>query len=122
VRGEQHRASLADQLADQLPKLENAGRVKPVHRLVQDQQLGVRQQATRDAEALAHAKRIRVDAVISPRREPNTRQRAVDPPVRAPLPSGCMHPQVLAPSQMRVKARLLDDCANASECRSPLRG
>ena len=58
VRGEQHGAALVDQLADQAAELEDAGRVEPVHRLVEDQQLGVGEQAAGDAEALAHAERV----------------------------------------------------------------
>ena len=59
VRGQQHGAPLGDQLADQVAHLEDAGRVEPVHRLVEDQQLRVGQQAARDAEALAHARASR---------------------------------------------------------------
>ena len=37
VRGQQHGAPLGDQLADEVAHLEDAGRVEPVHRLVEDQ-------------------------------------------------------------------------------------
>jgi hypothetical protein len=48
VRGQQHRAALGDERAHEPAELEDAGRVEPVDRLVEDQQLGShsRQRAT----------------------------------------------------------------------------
>jgi len=82
--------------------------------------LRVGQQAARNTEALAHAERVCLHAVVATRREPDARQRAVDPLVRASLPGGGVHIQVLAARQMRVKPRLLDDRADASERRGTL--
>ena len=45
--------------------LEDARGIEPVHRLVEDQQLGVGQQAAGDAEPLAHPERVRLDAVVA---------------------------------------------------------
>ena len=53
-------------------------------------------------------------------REPDARQRGVDPRVRAPLSCSGVHVQVLAPRQMRMKARLLDDRADTSQRRGTL--
>ena len=44
-------------------ELEDARRVEAVHRLVEDQQLGIGEQAARDAEPLAHAERVGLHAV-----------------------------------------------------------
>jgi hypothetical protein len=117
VRGQQHGAALADQLPDEVAHLQDAGRVEPVHRLVQDQQRRVGQQAARHAEALAHAQRVALDAVIATRGEPDALQRAVDPRRGVIAARGGMDLHVLAAGQVRVKARLLDDRADASERR-----
>jgi hypothetical protein len=56
VRRDEDRASLLlDEVADHRAELEHAGRVEAVRRLVEHQQLGVVEQGTRHAEALAHA-------------------------------------------------------------------
>ena len=55
MRGEEDGAALVDECADQMPHLEDAGRVEAVHRLVEDQELWVGEQAARDPEPLAHA-------------------------------------------------------------------
>ena len=79
VRGEEHGAALADQRADHLAELEDPGRIEAVGRLVEDQQLGVGEQAARDAEALAHALRVARDLLVGAIGEPDARERAVDP-------------------------------------------
>ena len=61
--------------ADQVAELEDAGRVEPVHRLVEDQQLRIGEEAARDAEALAHAHRVRLDAVAGAVGEPDALER-----------------------------------------------
>ena len=63
VRREEHGAALVDERADEAAHLEDAGRVEAVHRLVEDQQRGVGEQAAGDAEPLAHAERVRLHAV-----------------------------------------------------------
>jgi hypothetical protein len=98
------------------------GRVEPVHRLVEDQQLGVGEQAARHAEPLAHAERVRLDAVIGAVREADARQGAVDARVRRALAGGGDDLEVLAAGEERVRARLLDDRADAGErLRTPCR-
>ena len=83
VRREDHRASLVDERAEQVAELEDAGRVEAVDRLVEDQQLGVGEQAAGDAEALAHAQRVRARRG-RPRgaARPTRSSAAVDPAVR----------------------------------------
>ena len=110
----------ADERADQAAELEDAGRVEPVDRLVEDQQLGVAQQAARDAEPLAHAERVAPDAVVGARREPDALERAGDAAVGAAVARGGVHVQVLAARQVGVEARLLDDRADAGERGGPL--
>ena len=64
VRGQHHGPALVGQAGDHRPHLVHARRVEPVHRLVQDQQLGVAEQAGGHAQALAHAHRVRGDLVV----------------------------------------------------------
>ena len=100
VRGEQHGAALADQLADQVAELEDAGRVEPVHRLVEDQQLGVGEQAAGDAEALAHAERVGADLVVGAGAEADAGERRVDAAVRGAVAGRGVDAQVLAAGQV----------------------
>ena len=115
VRGEQHGAALGDQLADQVAELEDAGRVEPVDRLVEDQQLGVAEQAAGDAEALAHAERVGADLVVGAAAEADALERGVDAPVGALVARRGVHVQVLAAGEVAVEARLLDDRADARQ-------
>ena len=115
VRGEEHRPALADQRADHLAELEDAGRVEAVRRLVEDQQLRVGEQAARDAEALAHALRVGRHPLVGALGEADARERAVDPGERLGPAHGGDDPKVLAPGEVVVEVRLLDDRADARE-------
>ncbi len=61
---EEHGAALVDERANQVACLEDAGRVEPVHRLVENQQRRVGEQTPRDPEPLAHAEGVGLDAVV----------------------------------------------------------
>jgi hypothetical protein len=69
VRGQHDGAALIGQAGDQRPHLAHARRVEPVHRLVQDEQFGVGEQARGDSQALPHAHRVRGDPVIGAARK-----------------------------------------------------
>ena len=115
VRGEQHGAALGDELADQVAELEDAGGIEAVDRLVEDQQLGVAEQAAGDAEALAHAERVAADLVVGPAAEADALERGVDAAVGALVARRGVDVQVLAAGEMAVEARLLDDRADARQ-------
>src|SRR5438046_3868309 len=55
------RAALGDEVAHERPEVLDPGRVQTVHRLVEDQDRGIREQAAGDAEPLPHAERVRPD-------------------------------------------------------------
>ena len=57
------------------------GRVEPVHRLVEDQERRVGEQAPGDAEALPHAERVRLHAVVRALGQPHALERVGDAPV-----------------------------------------
>ena len=76
VRGQKDGAFLPlDHRADHLAELLDAPGIKPVGRLVEDQQLRIGQQAAGDTEALAHAERVLLDFVLRPLGEADTRER-----------------------------------------------
>ncbi len=69
--GEEYRAPFGDEGANQVAHLQDAGRVEAVHRLVEDEQRGIGDQTARDTEALAHAERVGLDAVVGAVSEAN---------------------------------------------------
>ena len=98
-----------------MAELEDPRRVEPVHRLVEDQQLGIGQQAARDAEPLPHPHRVRLDAVARAVGEPDALDRLRDPCEAFASAGGRDDREVLATGQVPVEARLLDDRTDARE-------
>ena len=78
VGGEEYRSAFRDEAADHVAELVDAGRVEPVRRLVEDQQLRVGEQAASDAESLAHPERVALHALVRAVGEPDAGERAVD--------------------------------------------
>ena len=116
VRGKEHGPSLGDKAADHVPELVDAGRIEPVGRLVEDQELRVGKQAACDAEPLAHTERVTLHAFVRPLGETGAFERAVDPVVRLRPACSRDYGEVLAPGQVLVEAGLLDDRADACKC------
>ena len=116
VRREHHRPALVDQAFDHRPHLVHTCRIEPVHRFVQDQQLGIPEQARCDPEALAHAHRVGGDLVIGPIRQADPRQRRCDPVLR--LPSTCCSEktEILTPGEMTVEPGFVHDRADPRQC------
>ena len=88
VRGQDDGAALGDEREDHVAHLEHAAGVEAVHRLVEDQQLRVAEQAGGDAEPLAHAHGVLRHLVVGPVQDADPLERRVDaapsPPARAP--------------------------------------
>ncbi|HEY1665209.1 MAG TPA: hypothetical protein VGG54_05925 [Trebonia sp.] len=78
--GDEHGPSLGDQAGDQRAQFQDAAGVKTVHRLVEDDQLRVRQQAAGDAKPLPHSLRVGADPVVAAVREPDPLKRRLDQP------------------------------------------
>ena len=116
------RAALGDERPNELAELDDAGRVEPVHRLVEDEQLGVAQEAAGDAEPLAHAERVRAHAVVGAAGQPDALERPVDAPVRGAVARRRVHLEVLAAGEVGMEARLLDDGADTRERGRPAAG
>ena len=115
VRGQHDGPALVGQAGDHRPHLVHARRVEPVHRLVQDEQLGVSEQARGHAQALAHAHRVRGDLVVGALGEADPGQRRRDPPGRVAAARRGQQAQVLPPGQVVVEAGLVDDRADPGQ-------
>ena len=95
-------------------------RVEPVHRLVQDEQFWVGEQAGGHPEALAHAHRVRGHFIPGPFGQTDPGQRRRDPLVRVPAPCGGQQAKVVPAGQMRVEAGLVDDRPDPGQGPAPL--
>ena len=116
VRRDEHRAPvLLDEEADHLPEGRHAGRVEPVRRLVEDQELGIGEQAPGDAEALSHPHRVSLDLAVCVRGEPDALEGAVDVGVRVAAQEAGPYLEVAATGEVRIEPRLLDDASDAAE-------
>ena len=100
---------------DHVAHLVHAGRVEPVHRLVQDQQLRVPDQAGGDSESLAHAHRVLRHLVIGAMGEADAFERRPDAVACLPFACGGEDLEVLPPGQMAVEPRLVDDGPNSCQ-------
>ena len=109
MRGQHDRAPLGHQGEDHVAHLLHAGRVEPVHRLVQDQQLGVPDQTGGDAEALAHAHRVLRHPVVGAMEDAHPLERRLDPVPRRRFAGGGEDLEVLPPGQMAVEPGFVDD-------------
>ena len=108
VGGEEDGPAVVDERAHELAELDDAGRVEPVGRLVEDQQLRVGQQAAGDAQPLAHPHRVGLHSLVGALGQADAVERDLDPAVR----SGSRRrrdAQVLPAGQVPMEARLLDD-------------
>src|SRR5579863_473971 len=103
VRGEEDRPPLTRELTDHRAQLEDAAGIETVHRLVEDQELRVGEQAASDAEALAHPLRVGLDAVLRAVQQANAAKRSVDPGERFRATYGGDDAQVLPTAEMPVE-------------------
>ena len=115
VRGENDRPPLGDPGANERTKLLDSARIEAVGRLVQDQHLGIGEQAAGNPEPLAHALRVGADAIVGAVREADPFEHGIDTHVCLRLARGGRDPEVLSPAQMLVEAGLLDDRADTGQ-------
>ena len=93
----------------------HARRIEAVHRLVEDEQLGVAQKTGRDPEALAHSHGVLRHLDTAATQHAHAVERRVDAVSRGRLTSGRKDLQVLAAREMTMKSRFVDDCTDPSE-------
>ena len=116
VRREHDCPALVDEPPNHHPELLDAGRVEAVRRLVEDQQLGVAEEGAGDTQPLAHTERVGLDAIVGAVEKADAIEGALDPAVRGRFARRGHDPEVLAPGEEAVEARLLDDGADPREC------
>ena len=78
VAGQEDRASLVGQLANELADLTDPGGVEAVGRLVEHEQLGVLQQGDADPEPLPHPQRVAPHEIVGPFGQPYSFECGVD--------------------------------------------
>jgi hypothetical protein len=115
VRGEDDRASLLHEGADESAELQDARGVETVHRLVEDQQQRIGEQAASDPEALTHAQRVRLHPIARTRGQADPLERLVDPPEGVATAYGGHDLEVFASRQVTVEPRLLDNRTDAGQ-------
>ena len=114
--GRQHDgATLGHERLDHVADVEHAGRVEPVHRLVEDQQLGIAEQARGDAQPLAHAHGVLRHLVVGAVQDADALERRLDAALGRRLTGRRQDLQVLATGQVAVEAGLVDDRADAGQ-------
>ena len=123
VAGDQHRAALAGQRAQEVPQPADALRVQAVGGLVEHQHLRVADQRGREAEPLAHAQRVAARAPVGRVRErdelesSSTRWLPIPAALASvrrwlrPLRPGCsMPPSSTAPTVCTGSSRVVNGC------------
>ena len=97
--------------AQEVAQPAHALRVEPVRRLVEDEQLGLAEQRRREAEPLAHAERVALDAASC--RVLELDERSTSSTRESGTPDGAAeHPQVVAPGATRVEVGRLEHRAD----------
>ncbi len=112
MAGNQYGLARGRNAPDQYPHLGDAGRVEPVGRFVEDQQIGVLQQRSGDGESLTHAQRVGAERVLVAVLEVDDLEDPIDLGPRDPSHRG-EQLQVLAPGEVREHLRTLDDGADS---------
>ena len=82
VARHEHGLARRGELLERRAHGDDAGRVEPVRRLVEEQQARVAQQGGRDAEPLLHPERIGLDAVLRPLAQADELEELLDPRLR----------------------------------------
>ena len=117
VGGQHDGAALGHHREDHVAHLSHSGRVEPVHRLVQKEQLGVCQQARGNPQPLAHSHRVFRDPVVATVGQADALQRWPDAVRRGRFACRGEKPQVLPACEMAMEPGFVDDGANTSERR-----
>jgi hypothetical protein len=96
----------------QLANLDDAGRIEPVHRLVEHQQFRIRQQRGRDTQPLLHSERIGRGLVVLPPGQTHDLEHFVNA-LGGQAAQCCQTPQVVPTRQRTHKRGGFDQRAHA---------
>jgi hypothetical protein len=111
VAGDQHRAPVCRLLPHQTAQPGDPGRVEPVVRLVEDQDLRVAEQRGGDRQALTHAHRVALHTPVGGVAEPDRGQDLLDAVMRMVSRDG-QDPQVVAGAATRMERGVLEHRAH----------
>ena len=100
---------------DHVAHVEHPAGVEAVHRLVEDQQLRIPEEAGGDAQALAHAHGVLRHLVVGAVQDADTLERRLDAALGRRLARRRQDLQVLAAGQVAVEAGLVDDGADPGQ-------
>ena len=112
---EEDRDLLAGEAAHEVAHVAHPGRVETRGRLVEQEELRSPEQRRRDSEPLAHPVRVAADAVLRTVAQLDQLQHLLDAGGRVGFVVVGEQPQVLAPGEIRVEARPLDEAGDAVE-------
>ena len=113
VAGDEDRPSLRRERAEEITEPADSGGVEPVRGLVEHEHL-VAEQGRGEAEPLAHAQRVALDAPLRRGRQLDQREHLVDPR-GGDAGGGRLHAQVVAPGAARMHLARLEHCADTME-------
>ena len=122
VGREHDRAALGHQSEDHVAHVLHARRIEAVHRLVENEQLRIAEQASGHAEALAHAHRVLGHLVVGAVGDAHPLERRTDAAAGRGLAGRGQDLQVLAAGQVAVETWLVDDGAHPGQCLGPVAG
>src|SRR5437762_7683574 len=114
---EDDRPTATAEIADQLTDLDDARRIKPVRRLVEEDELRIAKERARDAEPLLHPERVRGELAVRALREVDQVEQAIDVGGPASVPDGLKVPEVRPAREARAEGRRLDHRADPAERR-----
>src|SRR5882724_1458444 len=101
---------------NQHSSLEESLWIKSVSRFIQNDELRIRQQSLRDAEALTHSMRIDAHRIASTLAQAHDLQNHFNPLSLCAAGHGREHAQVLAPGKILVKGGRFNDRSTALQC------
>ena len=106
---DEHRDPVIGQGTDQVPHLNDAGRVEPVSGLVQNEEVGRGQHGGRDAQPLLHAQGVAAVGVAAARQQADAVQHVGDDR-RVQPPQAGQGQEVVPATQLGVEGRGLNEC------------
>src|SRR5437773_5240829 len=100
---EDDRPAASAEIADQLADLDDARRIEPVRRLVEEDELRIAKQRARDAEPLIHPERVRGELAVRALPEIDDVEQPIEVGRRAPMPDGLEVAEVRPTREVRVE-------------------
>ena len=115
MAGEENGHSFCGEALDQVAHVTDPAGVEPVGRLVQDQQPGLAQERDGEPEPLAHPLRVAADPVTGPLAQLDELEQLLDPAATVAAVEGREQLEILAPAQIGIEVRRLDEPGHAVE-------